>query len=223
MIRIFDIIFSMIALLLLMPVFVPVTFLLLFTGERQVFYFQERVGKNGKKINLIKFATMLKNSPNIGTANITILDDPRVLPFGKFLRKSKINELPQLYNILIGDMSIVGPRPLTKDNFDLYSDAIKTGILSVRPGLTGVGSILFRDEEAILGQETDPVKFYANYIAPYKGELELWYLKNKSVGLYFKIIFVTAFVVFKVKYRSIHFIFRNLPLPPKELGISSKQ
>ena len=173
MIRIFDIIFSMIALLLLMPVFVPVTFLLLFTGERQVFYFQERVGKNGKKINLIKFATMLKNSPNIGTANITILDDPRVLPFGKFLRKSKINELPQLYNILIGDMSIVGPRPLTKDNFDLYSDAIKTGILSVRPGLTGVGSILFRDEEAILGQETDPVKFYANYIAPYKGELEL--------------------------------------------------
>ena len=107
MIRFFDILFSGIALLILSPLLVPVSIILRLTGEGEVFFLQERIGKGGKKFKLFKFATMLKNSPNIGTGTVTMRNDPRVLPVGKLLRKTKINELPQLLNIFIGDMSVI--------------------------------------------------------------------------------------------------------------------
>ena len=108
--RFLDISISIITLICLLPVFIPIIILLKFTGEGEVIYNQPRIGKNGKKFGLFKFATMLKNSPTSGAGPITIKDDPRVLPVGRFLRKSKVNELPQLINVLFGEMSIVGPR-----------------------------------------------------------------------------------------------------------------
>ena len=122
MIRFFDVLLSAITLLLLLPLFLPIVILLRFTGEGEIFFLQERIGKDGKKFELFKFATMLKNSPDIGTGTVTMKNDPRVLPLGRFLRKTKINELPQLLNIFFGDMSVIGPRPLTSQAFETYSD-----------------------------------------------------------------------------------------------------
>ncbi len=195
MTRIFDVLLSGLALLILAPLLVPVIILLRFTGEGHVFYSQERVGINGRKFDLLKFATMLKDSPNMGSGHITLKDDRRVLPVGRFLRRSKINELPQLINIFKGDMSVVGPRPLTERNFSYYSSKDRQEIASVRPGLTGVGSIVFRDEERYLNQQQDPLQFYQKVIAPYKAELELWYLQNQSLLMYFKLVILTALVV----------------------------
>ena len=118
--RFFDILFSSIALLLLSPLLVPIVITLKLTGEGEVFFLQERIGKGGDKFKLFKFATMLKNSPNIGTGTVTMRGDPRVLPVGTFLRKTKINELPQLLNIFFGDMSVIGPRPQTQRCFDAF-------------------------------------------------------------------------------------------------------
>ena len=123
--RVLDLIFSIIAIIILFPLILIVMLILCCTGEKEVFYTQERVGKEGKIFKLYKFATMLKNSEFIGTKEITIKNDPRVLPFGGFLRKTKINEIPQIINIIIGDMSIVGPRPLIAEYLDLYSDLQK--------------------------------------------------------------------------------------------------
>ena len=142
--RFLDILFSGLALLALSPLLVPIVIILKFSGEGEVFFFQERIGKDGKLFKLYKFATMLKDSPNLGTGTVTMRDDPRVLPVGKFLRKTKINELPQLLNIFLGDMSVIGPRPLTAQTFGSYSDNTKAVISQVRPGLSGVGSIIFR-------------------------------------------------------------------------------
>ena len=111
--RFFDILFSGIAILILSPLFIVVILILRFTGEGEIFFLQDRIGKGGNKFKLFKFVTMIKNSPDMGTGTITIKNDPRILPFGKFLRKTKINELPQLLNIFFGDMCIIGPRPLT--------------------------------------------------------------------------------------------------------------
>ena len=125
MIRFFDILLSAISLLLLFPLFLTIVILLRSTGEGEIFFLQERIGKDGKKFELFKFATMLKNSPNIGTGTVTMKNDPRVLPIGRFLRKTKINELPQLLNIFFGDMSVIGPSPLTSQAFESYSDNTK--------------------------------------------------------------------------------------------------
>jgi lipopolysaccharide/colanic/teichoic acid biosynthesis glycosyltransferase len=139
------------------------------------------------------------------------------LPVGKFLRKTKINELPQLLNILFGDMSIIGPRPLTTQTFKSYSFEIQETVKKVRPGLSGVGSIIFRDEEEILHGASASVNFYNDIIAPYKGSLEEWFVYNKSVYIYFLAIFITLWaVVFpstKIAWRA----FKNLPEPPTEL------
>ena len=142
--RFFDVLFSAMALLLLSPLLVPIVITLRLTGEGEVFFLQERIGKGGKNFKLFKFATMLKNSPNIGTGTVTMRGDPRVLPVGSFLRKTKINELPQLLNIFFGDMSVIGPRPLTTQTFGAYSESTQGLITQVRPGLSGVGSIIFR-------------------------------------------------------------------------------
>lgn len=195
--RIIDIVFSLVLIFILFPFLLLVIFILRFTAEGEVFYLQSRKGLNNKDFFIYKFATMLKNSESIGSGSITLQDDFRVTKFGKFLRKTKINELPQLFNILKGDISIVGPRPLVNSTFNSYSSEIKSCIYNVKPGLTGVGSIFFRDEESIIsthGNE-DPHLFYREKIAPIKGSLELWYQKNQSLFLDVKIIFITAFIV----------------------------
>ena len=218
MVRFFDIFFATIAILLLSPLLIPVMMILRFTGEGEIFFSQERNGRYGNSFKLLKFATMLKNSPNMFTGTITTKNDPRILPFGKFLRKSKINELPQLLNILRGDMSIVGPRPLTLQTFSSYSGSIQATVASVRPGLTGIGSIVFRNEEDILQGEHANAEFYNNIIAPYKGQLEEWFVQNNNLYNYFIIILCTAAVVIVPKSQIIWSVFSDLPKPPKQLS-----
>jgi lipopolysaccharide/colanic/teichoic acid biosynthesis glycosyltransferase len=154
---------------------------------------------------------MLKNSPNIGTGTVTTRNDPRVLPMGKFLRKTKINELPQLINILIGNMSIIGPRPLVKKTYDLYADDVKECISKVTPGLSGIGSVIFRDEEYYVSKAKDPVEFACQYIQPQKGELEKWYYHNRSLYVDFMIIFLTCRVIVFPKSDLVYKVFKTLP------------
>lgn len=215
--RFFDIVFSLIALLFISPLLVPLVIILKLTGEGEIFFLQERIGKGGKKFKLFKFATMLKDSPNIGTGTVTMKGDPRVLPVGKFLRKTKINELPQLLNILFGDMSVIGPRPLTTQTFGVYPEMYKDLIMQVRPGLSGVGSIIFRGEEEIMHGAKASVDFYSNVIAPYKGALEEWFVLNKSLYIYFVTILVTAWAVFIPNTKLAWRVFKHLPEPPNEL------
>ena len=208
-----DIIFSILALILLLPLFTLITFLLLITDEGQVLYFQERLGYQNKPFQIWKFATMLKNSLQMGSGTITLKDDFRVTRVGKFLRKTKINELPQIINILKGDISVVGPRPLILSSFEVYSKKIQSQIYNVKPGLTGVGSIIFRDEETLLSATKDgnPHIYYQKVIAPYKGALELWYQQNRSFMTDLKIIFLTAWVVAFPSNLLVYKIFKDMP------------
>jgi lipopolysaccharide/colanic/teichoic acid biosynthesis glycosyltransferase len=216
-IRFFDIFFSSIALLVLTPLLIPIMIILRFTGEYEIFYLQERIGKNGKPFKIVKFATMLKNSPHMGTGTVTVKNDPRVFPFGKFLRKTKINELPQLINILKGDMSIVGPRPRTKQFFEALPIEYRKTISKIKPGLSGIGSIIFRNEDEILQKVNDPYKFDLYVITPYKAELEMWYMKNRNIKTYFELILITVVVLLFSNKFNIFDYYRDLPKPPKEL------
>jgi lipopolysaccharide/colanic/teichoic acid biosynthesis glycosyltransferase len=215
--RIFDIILSALAMIILSPLLAPIAILLRMTGEGEIFYLQDRIGKGAKTFKLYKFATMLKNSPSLGAGTITVKNDPRILPTGKFLRKTKINELPQLLNIFFGDMSVIGPRPLTKQAFGAYSVNTQEIIRQVRPGLSGVGSIIFRGEEDILAGANGSLDFYQNSIAPYKGDLEIWFVNNYSLQNYFRAIIVTFVVVFIPKSQVAWKVFKGLPVPPDEL------
>jgi len=217
LIRFFDIFFSGLALIVLSPLLIPVMIILKLTGEHEVFYLQERIGKDGKPFYIIKFVTMLKNSANMGTGTVTTVNDPRILPFGKFLRKTKINELPQLINILKGDMSIIGPRPRTKKFFEALPEKYKNIVKKLQPGLSGIGSIIFRNEEEILSKVENPVEFDLKIITPYKGEIEKWYAENRSLKLYFELIIITVIVVlFQDKFDAFRY-YKDLPKPPKEL------
>ena len=211
--RLLDVIVSIIALTLLLPLFIPIIILLRITAEGEVFYFQERIGLKNSRFQIWKFATMLKNSMNMGTGSITLQNDFRVTPIGKFLRKTKINELPQIINILKGDISLVGPRPLVTKTFSAYTEEIQSNIYNVKPGLTGIGSIVFRDEESLISavKDEDPHEFYKRVIAPYKGELEIWYQKNKSFFLDLQLIFMTAWVILFPESRLYEKWFKNLP------------
>jgi len=215
--RIFDILFSGLALFVLSPFLVPIVIILRCSGEGEIFFLQERVGKNGEMFKLYKFVTMLKDSSNIGTGTVTMKDDARVLPVGKFLRKTKINELPQLLNIFFGDMSVIGPRPLTAQTFASYLDSTQDVIIQVRPGLSGVGSIIFRGEEEIMHGATASVEFYDNVIAPYKGALEEWFVSNKALYIYFIAIFMTVWAVLIPRTKIAWKMFKDLPEPPAEL------
>ncbi|AGA32469.1 Lipid carrier : UDP-N-acetylgalactosaminyltransferase [Thioalkalivibrio nitratireducens DSM 14787] len=214
--RFVDIVFSGLAVLVLLPVLLPIMLALRLTGEGEIFFRQQRIGKDGEPFGLLKFATMLKDSPNMGTGTVTVKDDPRILPVGRFLRKTKINELPQLFNILKGDMSIVGPRPQERRCFDAFAPEVQMQLIRVRPGLSGIGSIVFRDEESILGLVDDPVRFYDDVIAPYKGAVERWYIDHQTLRNYFLVIAVTAWVVLFPRSPIVWRVF-DLPAPPPEL------
>lgn len=216
--RLLDVLLSGLALLVLSPLLIPIVIALRCTGEGEIFYGQDRVGKDGKIFKLLKFATMLKDSPNLGTGLLTTKGDPRVLPLGRILRKTKINELPQLINIFLGDMSIIGPRPQTRNHVDLFEEKVKQEIFKVRPGLSGIGSIVFRDEETILSHSPKGYqRCFAEDITPYKGALELWYIQHQSIGLDLLLIILTLGAVLLPDSR-LHFKFlKTLPEPPATL------
>jgi len=197
---------------------IPIMIGLKLTGEHYIFYLQPRVGSGGRDFNVFKFATMLKNSPNLPGGVLTQKNDPRILPMGNFLRKTKINELPQLANIFIGQMSFVGPRPQARRHYELYSEAVKAKIDQVPPGLTGIGSVVFRDEESILDDVPgDRDHFHDTIVAPYKGDLEVWWTQHRTISNYFKLIFLTALVIFMPRTDVWKKWFAGLPEPPKEL------
>ena len=145
--RFIDIILSTTAILILSPLLIPIMVILKLTGEGYIFYKQERIGQNGIPFNLLKFATMFKDSPSMKGGNITTKNDPRILPFGKIIRKYKINELPQIINVWIGDMSIIGRRPTEMEHYNFYKEDVKIILSNYKPGLSGISSIVFRDEE----------------------------------------------------------------------------
>lgn len=214
--RIFDFFSSLLLFLLLIPLFIPIIILLRLTSEGEVFYLQERVGFNCQPFKIIKLATMLKDSSNMKGGHITIKDDPRLTFFGGFLRKSKINELPQLINIIKGDISVVGPRPVMQVSFDAYPSNVKKVIYNVKPGLTGIGSIIFRDEEELItsvkNNGGDIMDYYKNKIYPYKGKLEIWYQNNRSLLLDFQLIFLTIWVILFPNSNLYNKLFKDLPV-----------
>jgi lipopolysaccharide/colanic/teichoic acid biosynthesis glycosyltransferase len=222
--RLIDFLFALLAIIIILPLWIPIIIILLLTGEHEVFYFQKRIGYKNKPFYIWKHATMMKASETMKGGLYTTRNDPRVLPFGKFLRKAKINEIPQLMNILKGDMSIVGPRPLVDKTFTPYPKHVQGNIYNVKPGLTGIGSIIFRDEEILLSEtKMEPKEFYAKYIAPYKGELELWYQKNLSFWNDIKLIFCTSWVVVFPESQLPYKIFKGLPPKPESLVLADEK
>ena len=215
--RFFDILFSIILLFLLLPFFVFIIFILKITGEGSIFFIQERIGFRQKAFKLLKFSTMLKNSPNMKNGTITLKNDPRILPIGNILRKTKINELPQLINILKGDMSFVGPRPQTFRCFNAFSKKDQTNIIKIRPGLTGIGSLIFRNEENMLTGQSNPNFFYDTTIMEYKGSLESWYSENQNIKYYFLIIILTFWSVIFPNTKIVWIFFPSIPKPSKKL------
>ena len=179
---------ALIALILLSPIFIVVAIVLKLKRE-DVFFIQERVGQHERPFGMYKFTTMLKGSEKKGS--ITIASDPRVTRFGRVLRKYKINELPQILNVLKGDMSVVGPRPLLREHANLYPPEARTRIYSFKPGLTGYGSLEFSQEAQLLDGVDNFEKYYAEVVMPRKAELELRYVNEWNLLLDVRILIQT--------------------------------
>lgn len=189
MTRLCDIVFSFFGLLFLSPLFLIVALWIVLDDLGPVFYRQQRVGRHNKDFGLLKFRSMRVGADKMSL--ITIGDrDPRVTRAGYYIRKFKLDELPQLWNVLIGDMSLVGPRPEVRRYVDLYTEKQRQ-VLSVRPGITDYASIEYIDENKLLAQAADPDKTYIEEIMPAKIELNMRYINNPTLGQYFKIIFLT--------------------------------
>lgn len=225
--RTFDLLLSFLGLLFISPVFLVIIIILKFTGEREVFYLQERMGLNNKPFYIYKFATMLKDSPNMANKALTVRDDPRITKVGKILRITKINELPQILNVIKGDMALVGPRPLLSISLKRYNPEVQSIIYKNRPGITGIGSLIFRDEELLVTAYKDlgknPSEYYIKYIFPYKGALEKWYYHNCSLTVDFKILFLTFWSLVNSNSQLVFKTFKNLPVKPASLTVSGIQ
>jgi lipopolysaccharide/colanic/teichoic acid biosynthesis glycosyltransferase len=192
--RVFDIFCSFIILIIFLPFGILIALFVLFDSRGGVFYVQERVGKDQKPFGLIKFRTMFVNSEKEGKLTVG-MNDYRITRIGRFLRRSKLDEFPQFFNVLIGDMSIVGPRPEIREYVALYSDEQKI-ILNFKPGITDVASLEYYRENEILGAAEDPEKTYIEEIMPAKIELNKKYIKNASIGQDIKIMWRTVLRMF---------------------------
>jgi len=210
-----DILFAMVGIIIFLPFFIPLAIALKLTGEGYIFYLQERRGYKNRMFKIWKFATMLKASPGLGTGSITVRNDWRLTPMGKYLRGTKVNEIPQLINILLGEMSVVGPRPLMEADFVKFSPEIQDHFYDCKPGLTGIASIVFRDEEKLHSESgMDPHEFDRLHLAPYKGALELWYHDHMSLRTDFLIILLTAIVIVSPENQLAFRLFKDLPARP---------
>ncbi len=195
MIRFFDILFSLLGLLLLSPLFVILCLAICLESKGGAFYIQERIGLNGKPFGLYKFRSMRIGSDSEGLLTIGERDN-RITRIGYFMRKTKMDELPQLLNVLKGDMSLVGPRPEVRKYTDLYTEEQRK-VLSVRPGITDYASIEYVHENELLSQAEDPERMYIEKVMPDKIKLNMKYLDHYTVGEYFKIIFLTLISLVK--------------------------
>ena len=189
MTRLFDILFSLVGLVILSPIFIVIYILIRVESKGGGFYSQERVGKNGTTFKLLKFRSMRTGADKQGLITVGG-HDSRITRMGYFIRKYKIDELPQLLNVLKGDMSLVGPRPEVMKYVDMYTDEQRR-VLDIKPGITDYASIEYSDENVILGQANDPDKVYVEQIMPDKIRLNMRYIENHNLMEYFKIIFLT--------------------------------
>lgn len=194
MIRFFDFFISGVGLIALSPLFLLIYILIRLESKGGGIYAQERIGRDGKSFRLYKFRSMQESADK--GSQITIGRDPRITRMGKLVRKTKLDELPQLWNVLRGDMSLVGPRPEVERYVLLYTDQQRQ-VLTVRPGITDWASIKYVDENLILGQAEDPEKIYREQIMPDKIRLNMIWVRNPSLGVYFKLIFATIFLILK--------------------------
>jgi exopolysaccharide biosynthesis polyprenyl glycosylphosphotransferase len=220
--RAFDLVIATLGLLLVWPIMLLVAVAIKLDSPGPVFFKQPRVGENARVFTMIKFRSMvvdaeqrqaevMKTTDN-GVVMHKTANDPRITRVGHFIRRTSLDEIPQLFNVLKGDMSIVGPRPLMPVSFNLYRDAVKARIYDSKPGMTGIGSIIFRDEERIISLSDDPKKMYAQIVYPYKEKLEMWYLQKASMLTDFKIIFLTAWSIIFPKNQMAHKLFKDLPV-----------
>lgn len=192
--RFFDLILSFIGLLIIVPILFLITILIKISSSGPVFYKQVRVGKNNKDFKIFKFRTMHVNADKKGLLTVGGRD-PRVTSIGYYLRKFKLDELPQLINVFKGDMSFVGPRPEVRQFVNLYSE-IQMKVLNVKPGITDLASIEFRNENEILSKEEDPNQYYIDYIMPKKLEINLKYINQRNLLKDFVVIIKTIKVIF---------------------------
>ena len=197
MIRVLDILISFIAIIFFSPFFLIISILILLDSKGGILYFQERVGKNNTNFGLIKFRTMSVNSDKKGLLTVGE-NDTRITKVGKFLRKYKIDEIPQLMNVLFGNMSFVGPRPEVRKYVDLYTPQQRV-ILNVKPGITDYASIEYANENYLLGMSDDPEKTYIEKIMPEKIKLNMKYLEKPNIKNYLKVLYLTLMVVIKKK------------------------
>ena len=195
MIRFFDILLSCIGLIVLFPIFLMLSIWIKLDSKGPVFYNQNRVGKNNYDFMLYKFRSMITDADKKGLLITVGGKDPRVTKSGNFIRKYKLDELPQLINVFKGNMSLVGPRPEVRKYVDMYNDEQRK-VLSIRPGITDYASIEYMDENRILGESQDPEKSYVEFIMPEKIKFNMRYIENQSVGEYLKIIFMTIWKIF---------------------------
>jgi lipopolysaccharide/colanic/teichoic acid biosynthesis glycosyltransferase len=197
MIRIFDIVFSLVGIIILFPLLVVIYMLIVLESSGGGFFIQNRVGKNEIDFKLLKFRSMRMGSEEKGLITVG-KKDRRLTKVGLFIRKLKLDELPQLFNVLKGDMSLVGPRPEVRKYVELYSPQQRM-VLSVLPGITDYASIEYLDENSILGSAIDPEKAYVEEIMPEKIRLNMKYIRNQSIQEYFHIIFLTFWHIIKKK------------------------
>lgn len=187
--RIFDILFSLIVLAVFLPFGIVIAIIILLTSKGGIFYVQERIGRYEKPFGLLKFRTMRKDADKLGKLTVG-MRDPRITGIGYFLRKYKLDEFPQFINVLLGSMSVVGPRPEVKEYVDLYTPAQKQ-VLNVKPGITDYASLEYFEENELLGKSTDPRKTYIEEVMPAKLELNKKYASNPSIGQDVKIVWKT--------------------------------
>jgi len=211
--RIFDIVFSSLGLIVLLPFLVIFAIIIWLQDRHNPFYIASRVGKNFKNFKMIKLRTMVPNADKTGVDS-TSGDDKRITPIGKIIRRYKLDELSQLWNVLLGQMSLVGPRPQVQRDVNLYTEEEKH-LLDVAPGITDFSSIIFSDESEILKGKGDPDLAYNQLIRPWKSRLGLFYIKNRTLLVDFKIILLTALAIISRSkaLKGIHSILSSLNAP----------
>jgi len=194
--RLFDIIFSFFGLIIVSPILLIVSIFIKLSSSGPIFYRGERIGYKGKPFRIFKFRTMVINAENLGGPS-TAGDDPRLLKIGPFLKKYQLDELPQLINVLKGEMSFVGPRPEVKMYVDIMTEEERKTILSIKPGMTDLASLFNFHEGDVLKGSIDPEKTYMEKIRPTKIKLQIEYTKSHSFWLDLKILFKTVFKIFQ--------------------------
>jgi lipopolysaccharide/colanic/teichoic acid biosynthesis glycosyltransferase len=221
--RLFDVVASGIGLIAASPVLVPMIVLVWLQDRKSPFYVAARVGKNERPFRMVKLRSMVVNADSSGVDS-TSADDRRITPIGRVIRRMKLDELTQLWNVLLGDMSMVGPRPNVKRETDLYTPLERT-LLSVKPGITDFASIVFSDEGDILQGEVDPDVAYNQLIRPGKSRLGLFYLEKRSAWIDLQLCCLTAVSIFSRRraLRMVHKLLNRLRAPADLMGMALRR